>query len=88
MSAGVLVAHLQFQPHPGLSLDQHWGKAKGSQEAQKPNWVGTKVKSTCQTWLIRLAVTIRLAASEGLLAWVSSSAGGVAASCAFPDGLR
>ena len=35
---------------------QHWGSANGSHGAQKPADVGTTVRSTCQTWLGRLAV--------------------------------
>ena len=38
---------------------QHYGKANGSQVVQKPPLIGTAVKSTCQTWFGRLAVTTR-----------------------------
>ena len=45
----------------------HWGNANGNHGAQKPTDVGTTVRSTCQTWLGRLAVTTRVhgAASPG-----------------------
>ena len=39
---------------------QHWGNANGNHGAQKPNDVGTAVRSTCQTWLGRFAVTTRV----------------------------
>src|SRR6516165_10470920 len=38
---------------------QHCGNANGSQGTQKPAAVGTTVRSTCQTWLGRSAVTRR-----------------------------
>src|SRR5262249_50288077 len=38
---------------------QRWGSAKGSQEVQKPEPIGIVVRSTCHTWLGRLAVTHR-----------------------------
>ena len=39
---------------------QHWGNANGNHGAQKPTDVGTAVRSTCQTWLGRFAVTTEL----------------------------
>src|SRR5689334_9769905 len=38
---------------------QRWGSAKGSQEVQNPEPIGIVVRSTCHTWLGRLAVTRR-----------------------------
>jgi len=38
---------------------QTWGRENGSQDAQKPEPVGTRVRSTCHTWFGRLAVTTR-----------------------------
>ena len=38
---------------------QHWGSEKGNQVVQNPPAIGTAVRSTCHTWLGRLAVTTR-----------------------------
>src|SRR5258708_576696 len=38
---------------------QPCGKANGNHAHQKPSRIGTVVKSTCQTWLGRFAVTTR-----------------------------
>ena len=48
---------------------QHCGGANGNQGAQKPAPVGTVVRSMCQTWFTRLAVTTRsreILASDGI----------------------
>jgi len=42
---------------------QTWGNENGSQAVQKPEPMGATVRSTCQTWLGRLAVTSRTGAS-------------------------
>jgi hypothetical protein len=45
---------------------QHCGHANGDQGHQNPISVGTIVRSTCQTWLGRLALTVR---PKGLGFW-------------------
>jgi hypothetical protein len=55
---------------------QHCGKAKGSQVVQKPVAVDTVVRSTCQTWFGRLAVTTRPVVSAEPAASESDEIGG------------
>ena len=47
---------------------QHCGRANGNQEAQKPDTIGTVVRSRCQTWLGFLAVTTRPVETSDCLA--------------------